>query len=98
MAESADRQSRAGLRNDGEAVMADVTDLTNGAFIGYGAQFFLGGEEKPQARCDYCGLYGDLGRCEGCGAPNEPQAQRIDATSLCGSRTIPARRPETVQR
>lgn len=25
-----------------------------------------------QARCAYCGRYGTLGRCEGCGANNEP--------------------------
>jgi hypothetical protein len=25
------------------------------------------------AKCEYCGLYGDLGRCDGCGAPNKPQ-------------------------
>jgi hypothetical protein len=25
------------------------------------------------ARCEYCGLYGPLGRCSGCGAPNRPR-------------------------
>ena len=24
------------------------------------------------ARCQYCRTYGPLGRCQGCGAPNEP--------------------------
>jgi hypothetical protein len=28
------------------------------------------------ARCAYCGLYGPLGRCVGCGAPNEPAPVR----------------------
>ncbi len=34
------------------------------------------------AQCDYCGLYGMLGRCEGCGAPNKPveNRQRFDMT------------------
>jgi len=25
-----------------------------------------------QAKCGYCGLYGQLGPCRGCGAPNQP--------------------------
>ena len=27
---------------------------------------------KSQAKCEYCGTYGDLGKCENCGAPNRP--------------------------
>jgi hypothetical protein len=34
-----------------------------------------------QAKCDYCGRFGQLGSCEGCGAPNKP-IQTIDVTSL----------------
>lgn len=26
-----------------------------------------------QAKCDYCGRFGPLGQCQGCGAPNRPQ-------------------------
>lgn len=33
------------------------------------------------AKCEYCGRYGELGQCEGCGAPNRPY-QRIDITGL----------------
>lgn len=32
-------------------------------------------EEPLGIKCDYCGLYGKLGRCEGCGAPNRPLAK-----------------------
>ncbi len=28
-------------------------------------------------RCDYCGRYGALGSCEGCGAPNRPTADEV---------------------
>jgi hypothetical protein len=37
----------------------------------------------PQARaqCAYCGRYGDLGQCEGCGAPTEP-GYRIEVTTF----------------
>jgi hypothetical protein len=27
---------------------------------------------QAAAKCGYCGLYGELGRCIGCGAPNTP--------------------------
>lgn len=27
---------------------------------------------KGAAKCAYCGRYGDLGACAGCGAPNAP--------------------------
>jgi hypothetical protein len=37
------------------------------------------GQPCAQARCAYCGLFGALGRCEGCGAPNNP-TQLIEAT------------------
>jgi hypothetical protein len=37
------------------------------------------GQPCAQARCSYCGLYGALGRCDGCGAPNNP-TQLIEAT------------------
>jgi len=29
-------------------------------------------EAVGTARCQYCRTYGPLGRCQGCGAPNEP--------------------------
>lgn len=32
-------------------------------------------EPREAARCAYCGRYGPLGRCEGCGAPNAPDPQ-----------------------
>lgn len=34
-----------------------------------------------QAKCEYCGRYGPLGSCEGCGAPNRP-VTRIDVTTF----------------
>lgn len=36
----------------------------------------------PVARCPYCARYGDLGQCQGCGAPNEPIQPAIERTSL----------------
>lgn len=35
-----------------------------------------------QAKCAYCGRYGPLGACDGCGAPNAPSQSRIERTSL----------------
>lgn len=32
-------------------------------------------EPCAQAKCDYCGRYGALGACAGCGAPNKPVQQ-----------------------
>lgn len=29
-------------------------------------------DNRATARCAYCGRYGPLGACEGCGAPNRP--------------------------
>jgi hypothetical protein len=34
-------------------------------------------------RCEYCGLYGHLGRCEGCGAPNQP-SRHVEVGMLYG--------------
>jgi hypothetical protein len=34
-----------------------------------------------QAKCEYCGRYGPLGPCEGCGAPTRP-VRRIDVTQF----------------
>ena len=35
------------------------------------------------AKCEYCGRYGPLGSCEGCGAPNQPDAiDRVEVTGL----------------
>lgn len=40
--------------------------------------------EPRTARCEYCGRYGSLGSCDGCGAPNKPvwaeQRTRIEVT------------------
>lgn len=58
-----------------------------------------------QARCDYCGRYGTLGSCEGCGAPNRPvvvvapqDVEYIDVTVFGDAKprfiTIPARQPD----
>lgn len=33
------------------------------------------------AKCDYCGRYGPLGSCEGCGAPNVP-VYVVDVTTF----------------
>lgn len=33
-----------------------------------------GADAFAQAKCSYCGLYGYLGQCQGCGAPNRPLA------------------------
>lgn len=30
------------------------------------------GDPCAQAKCDYCGRYGVLGQCNGCGANNRP--------------------------
>lgn len=27
------------------------------------------------AKCDYCGRYGEIGSCDGCGSPNRPVSQ-----------------------
>lgn len=33
---------------------------------------FRADENRALVRCEYCGRYGPLGSCEGCGAPNRP--------------------------
>jgi hypothetical protein len=30
-------------------------------------------DTAPVVKCDYCGRYGPLGICEGCGAPTRPE-------------------------
>ncbi len=37
---------------------------------------------RAQVRCAYCGRYGALGQCPGCGAPNQP-------TSMPSPRRVP---------
>lgn len=40
---------------------------------------------RASARCAYCGLYGSLGHCAGCGAPNEPvEAKRLIEVTCYG--------------
>jgi hypothetical protein len=41
-----------------------------------------------QAKCDYCGRYGALGSCEGCGAPNRPTRGRIDVTTMSDKKPV----------
>lgn len=36
---------------------------------------------RSSAKCEYCGRYGELGQCQGCGAPNRP-FERIEITTL----------------
>lgn len=60
------------------------------AILGPGVSYCTTGSGSHPSRdepvkCDYCGRYGALGQCEGCGAPNKPAAhgyQRIDVTHL----------------
>jgi len=37
-----------------------------------------------EARCGYCGLYGALGKCTGCGAPNQLTSRRFAAPAAFG--------------
>lgn len=48
----------------------------------YGAySIIVTAHESPRfAKCDYCGLHGPLGRCDGCGAPNRPIAATASHT------------------
>jgi len=39
------------------------------------ARSYLGREAWPEpsrVKCEYCGVYSTLGRCDSCGAPNKP--------------------------
>jgi len=36
---------------------------------------------SSQAKCEYCGRYGELGSCVSCGAPNRP-VTRIETTTF----------------
>jgi hypothetical protein len=36
--------------------------------------------QGPTAQCAYCGRYGALGICPGCGAPNRPVGSRVEIT------------------
>ena len=38
------------------------------------------GEPAAAAKCAYCGRYGALGQCAGCGAPNEPAPRALPRT------------------
>lgn len=40
----------------------------------------VAGAARAIVRCEYCGGYGPIGRCEGCGAPLAPRATRPGAT------------------
>jgi hypothetical protein len=61
------------------------------AYITYGNGITMPGIDRPQtAKCAYCGLYGKLGSCDGCGAPNEPHTPLV--------KDLPARRPDRVWR
>ena len=58
-----------------------------GVFHSKTAVVFMGSapsrfDTGPTAKCDYCGRYGTVGACEGCGAPNVPveQERQIDVT------------------
>lgn len=44
------------------------------------------GQPCGQAKCAYCGRYGPLGSCLGCGAPNKPVTP-----------SLPARRPDVIE-
>ncbi len=78
-------------------------------FHGKGAKFGL---PKPvdacgQARCEYCGRYGALGSCLGCGAPNRPvnpfrsDCEYVEITVFGDARKrfleIPPREPDIVR-
>lgn len=41
------------------------------------------------ARCLYCGLFGELGRCQGCGAPNVPYERPPRPTGFITSGYFP---------
>ncbi len=50
--------------------MADVTNTF------YAGAAFVDREACAPAKCAYCGRYGALGQCLGCGAPNAPAPSR----------------------
>lgn len=39
-------------------------------------------EPCAQAKCAYCGRYGILGQCAGCGASNQPIKQERETTPI----------------
>ena len=53
----------------------DVTTMSDSEpryIYTYDGEVVWSESKSGDIKCEYCGLYGELGRCEGCGAPNSP--------------------------
>ncbi len=66
--ESFDEEAVAQLQSDSYQAMIPIT----GQIVYASGMCAPSGIPSFAAKCPYCGLYGTLGRCVGCGAPNRP--------------------------
>lgn len=62
--------------------MTTGRNVTNEFYVGEPAIGYGRIEACAPAKCAYCGRYGSLGQCQGCGAANRPETERVPTLPL----------------